>query len=131
MHWSSTEMAQNVRRIGEQGKVLFDRIKTFAALLADLGRRLQKSTESYNDAVSSFNSRLLPGANKIAGMIAADPVDQLNDVAAIPRQPSLPDAVHPPRGDGNAQDGPPTQPDRPDEDDPQLPGEHPESPETT
>ena len=96
MHWSNVALAENAARIGEHAKDLVNRLRTFAEHLAKVGTQLSSATNAYNKAVGSFESRLLPGANRVAEMTAADAVEAPEQISALPRQLELPESE---RGD--------------------------------
>lgn len=91
MHWSNVALAENAARIGEHAKDLVNRLRTFAEHLAKVGTQLSSATNAYNKAVGSFESRLLPGANRVAEMTAADAVEAPEQISALPRQLELPE----------------------------------------
>ncbi|MGD8842699.1 MAG: DNA recombination protein RmuC [Gammaproteobacteria bacterium] len=62
---SLTENAEQIRAVGEE---LYERLGVFADHLGSLGNHLGRSVESYNKAVGSFDSRVLPGARKFREM---------------------------------------------------------------
>ena len=72
MVWQNLKQEQNVREIAAQGRIVFDRVKTFSEHLNELGRSLNSSVVSFNRAVASYESRLLPGSRDLA-KLAADP----------------------------------------------------------
>ena len=47
---------------------MYLRLSAFAEHLAKLGRSLDNSVDSFNKAVGSFDSRLLPGARKFTDL---------------------------------------------------------------
>jgi len=78
LQWQQAKLNENARRIGESAKELLVRISTFADHLGKVGKGLESATKSYNSAVGSFNSRLLPGARdtaELAGDLNAAPED--------------------------------------------------------
>ncbi|MBM4110818.1 MAG: DNA recombination protein RmuC, partial [Phycisphaerae bacterium] len=77
--------------IGEHAKDLVKRFRTFAELLAKVGTQLGSATNAYNKAVGSFESRLLPGTNRVAEMTAMESVEAPEQVSALPRQLELPE----------------------------------------
>ena len=62
--WRQEVLAENADIIREIGQEMFTRLTTFAEHLAKLGRSLDSSVASYNKAVASYDSRVLPGARK-------------------------------------------------------------------
>lgn len=82
--WRQQAVAANAERIREVGEDLYRRINTFAEHLTRLGRALEQGVSAYNQAVGSFDAKLLPGARKFTelGISAAkiietpEPVDK-------------------------------------------------------
>jgi len=66
--WRQEALAENADTIRETGQDMYDRLITFAEHLAKLGRSLDSSVDSFNKAVGSYDSRILPGARKFVDM---------------------------------------------------------------
>ncbi len=66
--WRQEALAENAEHIRTVGEELYGRLSTFAEHLGKLGSSLNRSVESYNKAVRSFDSRVLPGARKFSEM---------------------------------------------------------------
>ncbi len=64
--WRQEAVSQNAEQISDLGRQLYDRIVTFAEHLDRVGRGLESANKSFNQAVGSFESALLPGARKFA-----------------------------------------------------------------
>ena len=62
--WRQEALARNAEVIREIGQELYTRLATFSEHLARLGRSLDSSVESFNKAVGSFDTRVLPGARR-------------------------------------------------------------------
>jgi DNA recombination protein RmuC len=62
--WRQDALAENAEVIRVVGTEMFLRLTTFAEHLAKLGRSLDNSVETFNKAVGSFDSRVLPSARK-------------------------------------------------------------------
>lgn len=62
--WRQEQLAKNAEIIRKVGEDLYTRLNNFSAHLQKLGRSLEGSLKSYNQAVGSFDSRVLPGARK-------------------------------------------------------------------
>jgi len=99
LQWQQAHLNENARRIGDNAKVMLDRVATFAEHLDRVGSGLSGAVKGYNAAVGSFNSRLLPSARdtaKLAGSLdrmsedleTVDP--NLREVAGA--APALPEA---------------------------------------
>ncbi len=66
--WRQESLAENAEQIRVVGEELYERLSTFADHLSTLGISLNRSVESFNKAVGSFDSRVLPGARKFKDM---------------------------------------------------------------
>ena len=66
--WRQESLAENAENIREIGSELYIRLATFAEHLNKLGRSLNSSVQTYNKAVGSFDSRILPSAKKFHDM---------------------------------------------------------------
>lgn len=62
--WRQEDVSKNAQVIAELGRMLYDRITTFANNLDDVGRGLESANKAFNKAVGSFEQTLLPGARK-------------------------------------------------------------------
>ena len=70
------------------GQELFGRLQTFTEHLQKLGKSLDSGMKHYNNAVGSFDSRVLPSARKFNEMgISADKkISQPNQIETAVRQ---------------------------------------------
>jgi DNA recombination protein RmuC len=86
--WRQEVLAENADTIREIGQEMFTRLTTFAEHLAKLGRSLDNSVSAYNKAVSSYDSRVLPGARKFTelGISTKKEPPKLEQVEHMARQ---------------------------------------------
>jgi DNA recombination protein RmuC len=70
MSWQQQSASENARKIWETGIELFERIKAFVRHFEKIRDGLNKATESYNAALGSFESRVLPSANRMKELVA-------------------------------------------------------------
>jgi DNA recombination protein RmuC len=62
--WRQEALAKNAEIIREVGQELYSRLATFGEHFSKLGRSLNGSVETFNKAVGSFDTRILPSARK-------------------------------------------------------------------
>jgi len=62
--WRQESMAESAREVSDLGKELYERLRTFCDHLGDVGKNLARANTSYNKAVGSLESRVLPSARK-------------------------------------------------------------------
>lgn len=62
--WRQEQLAQNAEAIRKLGEDLYQRLANFSGHLQKLGRSLESGLKAYNNAVGSFDARVLPGARK-------------------------------------------------------------------
>ncbi|HEV8409934.1 MAG TPA: DNA recombination protein RmuC, partial [Gemmatimonadaceae bacterium] len=91
--WRQERIGENAERIRDLGIELYDRLRTTAAHLDTLRRSLAKSVESYNAAVGSLESRVLPTARKLheLGAASGEEISALEPVDMIPRAQVAPE----------------------------------------
>jgi DNA recombination protein RmuC len=63
--WQQEAMAENARKICDAGIDLYSRIAVFTDHFRDLRKHIEKSVEAYNQALGSFESRLLVTARDL------------------------------------------------------------------
>lgn len=72
MSWQQQSAAENARKIWETGVELFERLKTFVKHFDRIRDGIMRAGESYNAALGSFESRILPSANRLRDLTAPD-----------------------------------------------------------
>jgi len=90
--WRQEQVAENAQRISVLGQELSYRIATLAEHFAKVGGALGKAVESYNAAVASFETRILPSARKFRALGAGGKkeIEELEPIDQAPRAPNLP-----------------------------------------
>ena len=78
--WRQEQIAQSAREIAESARELHRRLGRFVEPFAKLGRQLDSSVSAYNDAVGSFDHRVMPQVRRIEQAGA----DSERDVQAPP-----------------------------------------------
>ena len=71
--WQQERVAESAQAISELGRELHGRLAKLSGLLATLGSRLNSTVRAYNDAVGSYEARVLPAARRFEdhGSVAA------------------------------------------------------------
>jgi DNA recombination protein RmuC len=62
--WQQVSVAENARKIADEGKQLYQRIGKLAEYIVDMGAGLDRSVDAYNSLIGSLEYRLLPTARK-------------------------------------------------------------------
>lgn len=72
IYWQQRELAKNAQQIADVARELYDRAAKFGEELAGVGKGLQGAIDAYNRAVGSFDRRLMPMANRLEELKAAE-----------------------------------------------------------
>jgi DNA recombination protein RmuC len=91
--WRQEKIAQNARQISALGKDLYDRVRSFLSHFEGIGSSLKRATESYNRAVGSLESRVLPSVRRFKELGAAtgDSIAELEPVDETTRELNEPE----------------------------------------
>jgi DNA recombination protein RmuC len=87
--WRQQQIEQSAHEIAELGRELHSRLGKFADKLAKIGRALGTSVTAYNEAVGSFDSRVLVPARKLSEHGAASEVKELESPKQIEAMPRI------------------------------------------
>ena len=82
--WQQETVAESARSIAKLGRELYDRLGVFSKHFAKVGRSLDSAVGAYNEAVGSFESRVLVAARKFPEHGAG--TDELPEATPIARQ---------------------------------------------
>ncbi len=85
--WNQKNLAGGARKIGEAGKILYDRLCTMTSHFVDIGRKLGGAVESYNKAVGSMERSVFPIARKFADLDKSLDAGQLAEPPQLERSP--------------------------------------------
>ena len=69
--WRQERLTKNAEVVAQLGKELHERIRAFTVHLGKVGKALDGAVASYNHAVGSLETRVLPGARKFTELGAA------------------------------------------------------------
>ncbi len=86
--WRQEKLAQNAQEISELGKQLYDRLFNLTDHIRRLGKSLQTSVKTYNEAVGTLESRVLVSARKFRelGAASGDDLDQAEPLEIMARE---------------------------------------------
>lgn len=81
--WRQQDIQENAEEIAKNARALYSRLRTFAGHVVNMGKGLRQAVKAYNDAVGSFQGRLLPKARDFEKLGAASEAKHIEDVAQI------------------------------------------------
>ncbi|OGV96354.1 MAG: recombinase RmuC [Nitrospinae bacterium RIFCSPLOWO2_02_FULL_39_110] len=87
--WQQQQVAENSKLIWETGVELFNRVCKFAEYIGDIGKGLSTAVKSYNSAIGSWESRVIPGGQRLKELGASAPekdVPELNQIDTAVRE---------------------------------------------
>jgi len=93
--WREEQIAKNAQEISNLGKQLYDRMRTLATHMMDMGKGLDKANKSYNKAISSMESRIMPAARRFKelGAASGEEIQTLDTLDVTPRILSIPEVL--------------------------------------
>ena len=86
--WKQEQIAENAQAISDLGKQLYERMRTLAGYVSDIGNGLEKASGAYNSAVGSLENRVMPAARRFKelGAASGDDIAVIEPVDTQPRQ---------------------------------------------
>jgi DNA recombination protein RmuC len=87
--WQQQDMLRHAQEIGETARDLFERICRFADHFARIGESLRRATDAYNEAIGSWQRRVLPAGRRIAALgvrVENEKAADLQQVEVTPRE---------------------------------------------
>jgi len=85
--WQQYLIDENARKILTHGQELSQRLYKFAAHFGGIGRGLQTAVDKFNEAVGSFENRLLPEARRFQELRgSAEALPEIKTIDSQPRQ---------------------------------------------
>jgi DNA recombination protein RmuC len=85
--WRQQQFAENAERIVAEVRELHDRLRKFSEHFARVGTQLDRSVSAYNDAVGSFETRLLPSARRVESLEVLPSDRRIDDLDEVERRP--------------------------------------------
>lgn len=95
--WRQEQIAENAEHISQLGRELYDRIGTLVDHLSRIGGGLNTAVSSYNKAVGSLETRVLPAARRFKELGAApgEEIAVLEPIEHMPRDLDKPEQEKP------------------------------------
>jgi DNA recombination protein RmuC len=89
--WRQEQITKNAQEISDLARQLYERMATLVQHFENVGKSLEKAIGSYNKAVGSMESRVLPSVRKFRelGVTGAEEMPVLEQVDQVPRNLSL------------------------------------------
>jgi DNA recombination protein RmuC len=81
--WQQRQASENAERVIETGRQLFERLAAFAEHLEGIRRGLAGAVKSYNDAIGSWQGRVLPGVRRLKELGAAPVQRELKELTDV------------------------------------------------
>lgn len=83
MSWQQHNITENAQQIMEAADEFSDRVSVFADHLEKVGGGLKSAIKSYDDAIGSWNSRILPAGKKLSQLKETENKEALSDIEKI------------------------------------------------
>ena len=81
--WQQERVAESAQAVSELGRDLHGRLAKLSTLLSTLGSRLNSTVRAYNDAVGSYEARVLPAARRFGDHGAVSAGRELGEVEHV------------------------------------------------
>jgi DNA recombination protein RmuC len=85
--WRQESLAKNADHIREIGSELYHRLAVFTEHLSKIGKSLTNSVQTFNKAVGSLDTRILPSAKKFTelGITSEKPIESVKQIETTTR----------------------------------------------
>ena len=89
--WTEQQLAENAEEIRSVAAELYDRVQLVQNHYSDTGRLLEKTVESYNRSVGSWDARLLPALRKMRelGVASGEEPEAPQQIDLLARRPRV------------------------------------------
>lgn len=89
--WTEQQLAENAEEIRSVAAELYDRVQLVQNHYSDTGRFLEKTVESYNRSVGSWDARLLPALRKMRelGVASGEEPEAPQQIDLLARRPRV------------------------------------------
>ena len=85
--WKQEALAVNAQEVADLGRQLYERVATLAGHWSDVGRKLGKAVDSYNNSVGTLETRVLVTARKFEALKAAPQGAEIESPEPVVTQP--------------------------------------------
>jgi DNA recombination protein RmuC len=89
--WKQRAMTENAEAIEQAAGELYKRVVVYQGHVSRIGDALERATQAYNEAGSSYKSRVLPSGRKIEELGGAgdarDKLPEMEDIEIVPHAP--------------------------------------------
>tara|TARA_B110000263_G_C14869748_1_gene312425 strand:- start:22 stop:495 length:474 start_codon:yes stop_codon:yes gene_type:complete len=75
--WMQVKLDENTQKIADEGRRVYERFIKFLSLFEDIGKKLNTAMGSYNKALGSMQSRIIPSMRRLKDMGAGS--DEIED----------------------------------------------------
>tara|TARA_Y100001970_G_C14232607_1_gene859616 strand:+ start:1157 stop:2257 length:1101 start_codon:yes stop_codon:yes gene_type:complete len=75
--WMQVKLDENTQKIADEGRLVYDRFVKFYGMFEEIGKRLTSAMTSYNKALGSMQSRIIPSMRRLKEMGAGS--DNINN----------------------------------------------------
>lgn len=84
--WQQEKLTENSKEIARIGRELYERMSKFSEHISNHGNSLAKAIDSYNKAIGSMESRLLPSARRLESLDVVPSRQKIEPPQVIERQ---------------------------------------------
>ena len=81
--WSQEKLADSAREISELGQELYKRVSVFGGHMDNVGKGLEKAIGSYNQAIGSLESNVLPQARRFKDYEVASGMKDIEPIKLV------------------------------------------------
>jgi DNA recombination protein RmuC len=83
MIWHQHQFLENAEHIAEASQALFERVQVFLRHFRRVGAGLKTAEEAYNEAVRSYETRLVPAGRRVTELKGAQIESEMESLEAI------------------------------------------------
>ncbi len=93
--WQQNQLAENAQKVIGSAKELYERLGKWTEHISAIGDKLESATKSYNMAIGSFESRVMPSVRRIneLGIGETEQMPEISTIDLVTRKLAVPQAV--------------------------------------